>query len=160
MPTRLLVNGEERWSDAAPLTPLVDILRDTFALTGAKAVCREGFCGACTVLLDGRPVVSCLTPLASTEGCEITTIEGVAPGGALSPIQQAMEDLDAVQCGMCFPGMVMTLTVFLGAQPDPSRAEIKAALVGNVCRCTGYERIVEAVIEASRASRRLEAGND
>jgi aerobic carbon-monoxide dehydrogenase small subunit len=157
MLTTLVVNGEERWSDAAPLTPLIDVLRDTFALTGAKAVCREGFCGACTVLLDGRPVVSCLTPLVSTKGREITTIEGVAPGGALSPVQQAMEDVDAVQCGMCFPGMVMTLTVFLRAQPDPSPADIRAALVGNVCRCTGYERIVEAAIEASRASRRLEA---
>jgi aerobic carbon-monoxide dehydrogenase small subunit len=156
MLTTLVVNGEERWSDAAPLTPLIDVLRDTFALTGAKAVCREGFCGACTVLLDGRSVASCLTPLVSTEGREITTIEGVAPDGALSPVQQAMEDLDAVQCGMCFPGMVMTLTVFLRAQPDPSPAEIKAALAGNVCRCTGYERIVEAAIVASRASRRLE----
>jgi carbon-monoxide dehydrogenase small subunit len=153
----LLVNGEQRRSDAAPLTPLIDVLRDMFALTGAKAVCREGFCGACTVLLDGRPVVSCLTPQVSTEGCEITTIEGVAPGAALSPIQQAMEDLDAVQCGMCFPGMVMTLSVFLHAHPDPSSAEIKAALAGNVCRCTGYERIVEAAIEASRAYCRLEA---
>lgn len=157
MRTTLVVNGEEKWSAAPPLTPLIDVLRDAFALTGAKAVCREGFCGACTVLLDGLPVVSCLTPLASTEGCEITTIEGLAPGGALSPVQQAMEDLDAVQCGMCFPGMVMTLTVFLRAQPDPSSAEIKAALAGNVCRCTGYERIVEAAIEASRASGRLEA---
>jgi carbon-monoxide dehydrogenase small subunit len=157
MPTRLLVNGEERWSDAAPLTPLIDVLRDTFALTGAKAVCREGFCGACTVFLDGRPVVSCLTPLVSADGCEIQTIEGLAPGGALSPVQQAMEDLDAVQCGMCFPGMVMTLTAFLRARPQPSAAEIKAALAGNVCRCTGYERIIEAAIQASRAPKRLKA---
>jgi carbon-monoxide dehydrogenase small subunit len=157
MPTRLLVNGEERWSDAAPLTPLIDVLRDTFALTGAKAVCREGFCGACTVFLDGRPVVSCLTPLVSADGCEIQTIEGLAPGGALSPVQQAMEDLDAVQCGMCFPGMVMTLTAFLRARPQPSSAEIKAALAGNVCRCTGYERIIEAAIQASPAPKRLKA---
>jgi carbon-monoxide dehydrogenase small subunit len=157
MPTRLLVNGEERWSDAAPLTPLIDVLRDTFALTGAKAVCREGFCGACTVFLDGRPVVSCLTPLVSADGCEIQTIEGLAPGGALSPVQQAMEDLDAVQCGMCFPGMVMTLTAFLRSRPQPSAAEIKAALAGNVCRCTGYERIIEAAIQASRAPKRLKA---
>jgi carbon-monoxide dehydrogenase small subunit len=155
MPTRLLVNGEERWSDAAPLTPLIDVLRDTFALTGAKAVCREGFCGACTVFLDGRPVVSCLTPLVSADGCEIQTIEGLAPGGALSPVQQAMEDLDAVQCGMCFPGMVMTLTAFLRARPQPSAAEIKAALAGNACRCTAYERIIEATIQASRAPKRL-----
>ena len=153
MPMRLLVNGEERWSDAAPLTPLIDVLRDTFALTGAKAVCREGFCGACTVFLDGRPVVSCLTPLVSTDGCEIETIEGLALGEALSPVQQAMEDLDAVQCGMCFPGMVMTLTAFLRARPEPSSAEIKAALAGNVCRCTGYERIIEAAIRASRPQR-------
>ncbi len=157
MPTRLLVNGEERWSDAAPLTPLIDVLRDTFALTGAKAVCREGFCGACTVFLDGRPIVSCLMPLVSTDGCEIETVEGLAPGGALSPVQQAMEDLDAVQCGMCFPGMVMTLTAFLRTRPEPSSAEIKAALAGNVCRCTGYERIIEAAIQASRASGRLAA---
>jgi carbon-monoxide dehydrogenase small subunit len=157
MPMRLVVNGEERWSHAAPLTPLVDVLRETFALTGAKAVCREGFCGACTVFLDGRPVVSCLTPLVSTDGCAIETIEGLEMGGALSPVQQAMEDLDAVQCGMCFPGMVMTLTAFLRTRSEPSSAEIKAALAGNVCRCTGYERIIEAAIQASRAPKRLKA---
>jgi aerobic carbon-monoxide dehydrogenase small subunit len=157
MRTKLLVNGEERASEAPPLTPLVDVLREEFALTGAKAVCREGFCGACTVLMNGRTVLSCLTPLASAEGCAVITIEGVAKGRNLSPVQQALEDFDAVQCGMCFPGMVITLTAFLQERADPTAAEIKAALAGNVCRCTGYERIVEAALAASRAFHRAEA---
>jgi aerobic carbon-monoxide dehydrogenase small subunit len=157
MRTTFLVNGEERGSDAPPLTPLIDVLREEFALTGAKAVCREGFCGACTIFLDDRPIVSCLTPLASVEGRAITTIEGMRIGGKLSPVQQAFEDLDAVQCGMCFPGMVMALTAFLRDHPEPTRAAIKAALAGNVCRCTGYERIVDAALLASGAFHRREA---
>jgi carbon-monoxide dehydrogenase small subunit len=156
MTTRFILNGEARQIDADGLTPLVDVLREEFALTGAKAVCREGFCGACTVLINGRTAMSCLVPLALLEGCTVTTVEGltdVAP----TPVQQAMEDHDAVQCGMCFPGMVIALTAFLHDRPEASRPEIKTALTGNLCRCTGYERIVDAAIAASQHSRKPEA---
>ena len=113
MSLRLNINGEDRLSASDPLTPLVDVLRDEFFLTGAKPVCREGFCGACTVLLDGRPVMSCLMPVGLAEGCAVLTVESLAREGVLSSLQQAMEKHDAVQCGMCFPGMLMTLTSFL-----------------------------------------------
>ncbi len=153
---RLTVNGEERLSSRPPMTPLVDVLRDEFHLTGTKLVCAEGFCGACTVLLDGAPVMACLLPIGLAEGRAIETVESLAPQDAdLSPLQQAMQDRDAVQCGMCFPGMLMTLTAFLKRRPDPTDAEVRAALVGNLCRCTGYDRIVEAALAA--ASRRTGA---
>jgi carbon-monoxide dehydrogenase small subunit len=144
MSLHLNINGEDRSSASDPLTPLVDVLRDEFFLTGAKVVCREGFCGACTVLLDGRPVMSCLMPVGLADGGAVLTVESLASGGVLSPLQQAMEQYDAVQCGMCFPGMLISLTSFLEGTPNPTREEIKAALVGNICRCTGYERIVDA----------------
>jgi carbon-monoxide dehydrogenase small subunit len=132
------------------MTPLVDVLRETLLLTGAKAVCREGFCGACTVLIDGVPTPSCLKPAGLSEGVEITSIEGFGIEGDLTELQQALEDNDVVQCGMCFPGMVVTLTPFLAANPDPTRDEVKQALVGNICRCTGYERIIDAVLSIAQ----------
>ena len=146
MPSTFKVNGEERISTRCPMTPLVDVLRDEFSLTGAKTVCREGFCGACTVMLDGQSVMSCLVPVGHAHGCEVLTVESLATDGVLSPLQQAMEQYDAVQCGMCFPGMMVSLTAFLERTPNPSRSEVKAALSGNICRCTGYERIVDAVL--------------
>jgi carbon-monoxide dehydrogenase small subunit len=149
MSLRLNINGEDRLSASDPLTPLVDVLRDEFFLTGAKIVCREGFCGACTVLLDGRAVMSCLMPVGLAEGCAVLTVESLATDGVLSPLQQAMEKYDAVQCGMCFPGMLMTLTSFLESARAPTREDIKTALVGNLCRCTGYERIVDAAFSVS-----------
>lgn len=148
----LEINGEDRFSPSDPLTPLVDVLRDEFFLTGAKVVCREGFCGACTVLLDGQPAVSCLVPVGLAAGCKITTVESLARDGVLSPLQSAMEEHDAVQCGMCFPGMLMTLTDFLARVKNPSREDIKEALVGNLCRCTGYERIVDAALATAQAA--------
>jgi carbon-monoxide dehydrogenase small subunit len=147
----LTVNGDPLTSPADPLTPLVDVLREQFHLTGVKPVCREGFCGACMVLVDGRPTPSCLMPAALAGGCEIRTVEGLAANGALNPIQDALETCDAVQCGMCFPGMVVTLTHLLTAKPDATRDDIRAALTGNICRCTGYERIVEATLLALAA---------
>ena len=153
MPIRLTINGEERFSTAQAMVPLVDVLRDEFHLTGAKPVCREGFCGACTVLVDGTPTLSCLTPAALAEGTEIRTIEGLSAGGAPSPLQAAFESHDAVQCGMCFPGMVVTLTHFLERTPQPSRDAVRAALTGNICRCTGYERIVDAALAVAAAGR-------
>jgi len=149
MSLRLNINGEDRLSSSDPMTPLVDVLRDEFFLTGAKIVCREGFCGACTVLLDGRPAMSCLMPAGLAEGCAVLTVESLATDGALSPLQQAMEKHDAVQCGMCFPGMLMTLTSFLENATAPTREDVKAALVGNLCRCTGYERIVDAALSVA-----------
>ena len=148
MVVNLTVNGDRRSSAADPITPLVDVLREEFHLTGAKPVCREGFCGACMVLVDGAPMLSCLTPAALAEDCEIRTVEGLAVDGTLTPIQAALDDCDAVQCGMCFPGMVVTLTHLLKEQPHATRDDIRTALTGNICRCTGYERIIEAALIA------------
>ena len=146
MTVELTINGETGTFAVDARTPLLDVLRDHCRLTGAKSVCREGFCGACTVIIDGQAVPSCLRPVGMLDGSEIVTIEGLGPFGALNPVQQALLDHDVVQCGMCFPGMVVTLTTFLETRPSPSRSEIKAALTGNVCRCTGYERIIDAVM--------------
>ncbi|CAN7697767.1 (2Fe-2S)-binding protein [Rhizobium sp. LjRoot254] len=146
MTVELTINGETNAFAVDPRTPLLDVLRDHCRLTGAKSVCREGFCGACIVIINGEAAPSCLRPVGMLDGSEIVTIEGLAPFEAPNPLQQAMLDHDVVQCGMCFPGMVMTLTKFLETRPAPTRNEIKAALVGNVCRCTGYERIVDAVM--------------
>jgi carbon-monoxide dehydrogenase small subunit len=142
----LNINGEDRVSVSDPLTPLVDVLRDEFLLTGTKVVCREGFCGACMVLLDGNPAVSCLMPAGLAEGREIRTIESLSPAGELSPLQRALQEHDVVQCGMCFPGMVISLTSYLADASRPTREGMKAALVGNICRCTGYERIIDAAL--------------
>lgn len=144
----LTVNGDHLTSGAEPDTPLVDVLREEFHLTGAKPVCREGFCGACMVLIDGNPTPSCLMPVALGQGCDIRTVEGLTANGGLNPIQVALEACDAVQCGMCFPGMVVSLTHLLTIRPAATRDDIRAALTGNVCRCTGYERIIEAALLA------------
>jgi carbon-monoxide dehydrogenase small subunit len=142
----LKINGEDRTSISDPLTPLVDVLRDEFFLTGAKVVCREGFCGACIVLLDGRPVVSCLMPAGMATECDVRTVESLAAEGDLSPLQRALELHDVVQCGMCFPGILMNLTSYFECTTNPNREDMKAALVGNICRCTGYERILDAAL--------------
>ena len=148
MAVSLTGNGDRMTSSADPMTPLIDVLREDFHLTGAKPGCREGFCGACMVLIDGAPALSCLIPLALAEHREIRTVEGLSPNGSLTPIQTALEACDAVQCGMCFPGMVVSLTHILATTPDATRDAILMALTGNVCRCTGYERIVEAALSA------------
>jgi carbon-monoxide dehydrogenase small subunit len=152
MPLRLKINGEDRFSNSDPLSPLVDVLRDEFFLTGAKAVCREGFCGACTVLLAGEPIASCLMPLGLAAEREVRTVEALAPEGELSPLQRALEEHDVVQCGMCFPGLLITLTSYFERTKHPNRADMKAALVGNVCRCTGYERILDAALSLAGAA--------
>jgi aerobic carbon-monoxide dehydrogenase small subunit len=150
MPTFLTVNGEEKVSMRAPLTPLIDVLREEFQLTGAKSVCREGICGACTVHLDGRPVVSCLVPVGSIPNADVRTVESLAEDGELSPLQRIMEEHDVVQCGMCFPGILMTLTSFLKERPHADKDEIQTALVGNICRCSGYERLVNAAVALTK----------
>ncbi|MDR3495764.1 MAG: (2Fe-2S)-binding protein [Ancalomicrobiaceae bacterium] len=148
MPTKFRVNNEDRLTFVDPMTPLIDVLREELNLTGAKAVCREGVCGACTVLLDGKPVMSCLLPIGLAAGSEVRTVETLAVSDGLSLLQRAMVAHDAVQCGMCFPGMMVTLTDLLDRVPDASRDDIKTALTGNICRCTGYERIIDAVASA------------
>ena len=153
MPFALTINGEPHVTSRDPLTPLVDILREDLALTGAKAVCREGFCGACMVLMDDRPAMSCLLPIVSAVGRNIRTVEGLSVGGELSPLQRTFEAHDVVQCGMCFPGMVVMLTSLLASNPKPTRDEVKQTLVGNICRCTGYERIIDAVLAHAEVTR-------
>lgn len=156
------LNGRPERIDVAPLTPLADVLRDTLLQTGTKVACGEGFCGACTVHLDGRPAVACLVPAALVDGRAVTTIEGVAVGEALHPVQQALLDHDAVQCGMCFPGMVMSLIALIDAcGPELDELQVRDALVGNVCRCTGYQGIVAAALAAAEgATRRFAPGLD
>jgi len=146
MSVKLMINGRPRTFSGDPRTPLLDVIRDNYRLTGSKAVCREGFCGSCTVYVDGAPTASCLQPIGALDGTEVTTIEGIGSVEKLNPVQQVLEDSDVVQCGMCFPGLVMTMTSFLEKNPTPSRMEVKYAMIGNICRCTGYERIIDAVM--------------
>ncbi|MCW2724925.1 MAG: (2Fe-2S)-binding protein [Frankiales bacterium] len=147
MTIELTVNGETRTVTAAPLTPLAEVLREELYLTGTKQACGEGFCGSCTVLLDDAAAPSCLTPVGMAAGKAVRTIESLAPGmSELSPLQQAMKDADAVQCGMCFPGILMGLTALLARQPEPTEDDVRTALSGHLCRCTGYARIVDAAL--------------
>ncbi len=148
-----LVNGEEHEVIIEPHLLLIDVLRDKLGLTGTKYACGAGDCGACTVLVDGRPSFSCLTLAVTAKGKSILTIEGLAEGNELHPIQQAFVDQGAVQCGFCTPGMILSTKALLDENPQPTRDEIKAALAGNLCRCTGYVKIVDAVEAAAAAMR-------
>lgn len=146
MKFNLTVNGHTAVVEADPLEPLSMVLRDRLGLKGLKEGCCEGECGACTVLLDGAPVHACLTPGFQAEGRNITTIEGLGGGpGLLSGLQRAFVKVGAVQCGFCTPGMVMAAEGLLRANSDPDDAEIRHALAGNICRCTGYDTIIRAV---------------
>lgn len=147
----LEVNGKMRRVHAPAGAFLLEVLRDQLALTGAKLGCGMGECGACTVLLDGEAVCSCLTLAIEAEGRHITTIEGLGKPGALDPVQEAFAETGGVQCGFCTPGMVLSARALLDRTPDPSEAEIRQALSGNLCRCTGYGKIVGAVQRASSA---------
>ncbi|MFI7131667.1 (2Fe-2S)-binding protein [Nonomuraea sp. NPDC050153] len=149
----LKVNGTERELIARPSTTLLSALRDTLGLMGAKRGCAQGGCGSCTVLLDGRPVVSCLIPVVTIDGSAVETIEGLAEGDRLGDVQQAFVDLFATQCGFCTPGMIMSATALLKRKPDPTRQDVTEAICGNVCRCTGYEPIIAAVLAAARHRR-------
>jgi aerobic-type carbon monoxide dehydrogenase small subunit (CoxS/CutS family) len=147
MTYELEINGERHGVDVPGLTPLVRVLREELGLTGTKTGCLEGRCGACTVIVDGRSAVSCLYPVALADGASIRTVEGLAgDSGELHPLQRALLDAGAVQCGISTPGVLMTLTWLLEHEPAPTEAEIRAALAGNVCRCTGYQKIVDAVL--------------
>lgn len=147
----LSINGDSYRIAVRPNEFLADVLRSKLDLTGTKTACDMGVCGSCTVLLDGLPVSSCLTLAVDAEGKEITTIEGLeSPGGELHPVQESFLDKGAVQCGFCTAGMVMTTKSFLDKNPDPTEPEIRQALSGNICRCTGYAKIVEAVADAAK----------
>jgi aerobic-type carbon monoxide dehydrogenase small subunit (CoxS/CutS family) len=147
----LKVNGEARTVQADPAVPLLSVLRDDLELTGSKYGCGEAQCGACTVLLDGRAIRSCITPVQAAEGKTIVTIEGIAQGGELHPVQQSFMDEEAMQCGYCTAGMIMSAVALLKRNPDPSEAEIASAMQGNICRCGTYPRIVRAVRKAATA---------
>ncbi len=147
------VNGSDYEVIVEPHMLLIDVLRDKLGLTGTKYACGAGDCGACTVLIDGKPSLSCLTLAVTAIGKSIVTIEGLAEGAELHPIQQAFVDAGAIQCGFCTPGMILSAKALLDENPEPSRDEIKSALAGNLCRCTGYVKIVDAV-EAAAATMR------
>ena len=148
-PIGLTVNGDSCEGEAEPRTLLVHFLREHLGLTGTHVGCVVGECGACSVLLDGKVVKSCLHFAVQADGREVTTVEGLARDGELSPIQQAFVKNYAFQCGYCTPGMVMTSHALLQSNPDPSEGEIRKALAGNLCMCTGYVQIVDAVKEAA-----------
>jgi len=150
---RLLVNGEEFDLDTAPHRTLLEVLRDELGLTGTKEGCGTGDCGACTVLMDGRAVNSCLVLAPEATGREISTIEGLATNGRLHPIQQAFVDLAAAQCGYCTPGMILSIKALLDRNPSPTLDEVRLGIAGNLCRCTGYAKIYEAVEAAAAALR-------
>jgi aerobic carbon-monoxide dehydrogenase small subunit len=139
------INGKAVRVKTDPGKPLLDVLREELFLTGTKEGCRTGECGACTVILDGKAVNSCMVFAGQMEGREVVTIEGLAQGKELHPIQKAFINEGAVQCGFCIPGMIMSTKVLLDSNPTPDDAEIKEALAGNLCRCTGYRKIIRAV---------------
>jgi aerobic-type carbon monoxide dehydrogenase small subunit (CoxS/CutS family) len=147
VPISLQVNGERHVLDVPPTRRLLAVLREDLALTGAKHGCGEGACGACAVLLDGRPIASCLLPVAAAEGRIVTTVEGLADTGA--SLQEAFVAEDALQCGFCTPGQIVSATALLAATPKPTRDEIRATLVGNLCRCGAYPKIERAILRAS-----------
>lgn len=147
----LTVNDQRREIMVAPRDVLIDVLRKSLGLTGSKIGCRHGHCGACTVLIDGKPSIACLTIALSCQGKEITTIEGLDTDGELDPLQQAFIDHGAVQCGYCIPGMILTAKALLAENPNPSEDEVRRGLAGNLCRCTGYAKIIEAVQAAAQA---------
>lgn len=149
----LRVNGEEQELLIHPHRTLAEVLREELQLTGTKQSCNEGACGTCTVLLDGEPIRSCLLLAMEAEGREITTIEGLAREGELHPLQTSFVEHYAIQCGFCTPGMILTAKALLDANPHPTDEEIRQAISGNVCRCTGYAKIVEAIKAASEMAR-------
>jgi carbon-monoxide dehydrogenase small subunit len=154
----LRVNGDELRGRAEPRMTLADFLRDELGLTGTHLGCEHGVCGACTILLDGRTVRSCLMLAVQAEGADLTTVEGLAPpDGPLHPIQEAFSEKHGLQCGFCTPGFLMTVDELLRDDPDPSEETIRSRLSGNICRCTGYQNIVESVRRAAELTREAPA---
>jgi aerobic carbon-monoxide dehydrogenase small subunit len=151
---KINVNGRDYKIPAKPWRTLLDVLRNELGFTGTKEGCGTGSCGSCTVLMDGQAVNACLVFVAETKGKAVTTIEGISREGKLHPLQQAFIDEGAVQCGFCTPGVILTAKAFLDSNPQPSETEIREAIAGNLCRCTGYDKIVRAIMKAAQASDR------
>jgi carbon-monoxide dehydrogenase small subunit len=150
---RVTINGEYMEIEVDPNLRLANFLRDKLYLTGTKIGCGKGECGACTVILNGKAVNSCLVPVMRAMDAEVETIEGLAPGKELHPLQQAFIDKGAVQCGFCTPGMIMSAKALLDENSAPTKAEVKEAIGGNICRCTGYVKIEEAILSAAEKIR-------
>lgn len=146
---KFILNGKTVEVEAADNARLLDVLRDTLGLTGTKEGCGVGECGACTVIVDGDAVDSCLYPALRANGKSVTTIEGLAHDGRLDRLQQAVLDHHALQCGFCTPGFIMSAKALLDKNPHPTREEVKVAIAGNLCRCTGYEQLIEAILDAA-----------
>ena len=146
---KFILNGKTVEVEAADNARLLDVLRDTLGLTGTKEGCGVGECGACTVIVDGDAVNSCLYPALRANGKSVTTIEGLAHDGRLDRLQQAVLDHHALQCGFCTPGFIMSAKALLDKNPHPTREEVKVAIAGNLCRCTGYEQLIEAILDAA-----------
>ncbi len=155
---RLRVNGRPYEGTVETRRLLADFLRDDLGLTGTHLGCEHGVCGACTILLNGTPVRACLLFAVQADGAELETVEGLADGERLNPLQQAFHECHALQCGFCTPGFLMSLTAFLGAHPDPTDAEVREAVSGNLCRCTGYLNIERAVKLAAARMRETAGG--
>jgi carbon-monoxide dehydrogenase small subunit len=154
----ITVNGQLRSFTVEPNKTLLELLREDLGLTGAREACDTGGCGACTVLVDGRPVYSCLVLALDCQGKDVLTIEGLALDGELHPLQQAFIDHGAIQCGFCTPGMVLTAKALLDENPTPTEEEVRQAIAGNICRCTGYVKIVEAILAVSNGGKPSRAG--
>lgn len=150
MKIELSLNGEDRAVEADGARRLLDVLRIELGLTGTKEGCGEGECGACTVLIDGEPVCACLVAVGQVHGRTVTTVEGLADGGALHEVQQALVTFGGTQCGICTPGIAVCAAYVVDKEPDASRERIRELLAGNICRCTGYQLIIDAVVDASR----------
>lgn len=150
----LNVNGKDYAVEVKPHWTLLQVIREQIGLTGTKCGCAAGECGACTVLVDGKPILSCLTLAAQAEGGKITTIEGLSDGAKLHPLQEAFVEHGAIQCGFCTPGMILSAKALLDENPDPTEEEVREAISTNLCRCTGYVKIVEAILAAAKKMRK------
>lgn len=146
---RFQVNGQDIELDVDPMATLLDVLREQLGLTGTKKGCDAGDCGACTVIMEGKAILSCLTPVLQAAEKKILTVEGLAQEGKLHPLQEAFIECGAVQCGFCTPGMLLSAKALLDQNPIPTRQEIRVAISGNLCRCTGYKKIIDAIVLAS-----------